>query len=162
MVNWEPLTSAPWIVQLHAFSAIAAFALGLVQFAGPKGTLAHKTLGAIWIVLMTTISITGIFINPALHGFDLPLAQWFSWIHVFVPITLYGVIQGAYFLIRGGPGLRRHAGPFVGIFIGGLIVAGGFAFLPGRIMHQVVFAQNADAAAAPDAKTLRAANAISP
>ena len=28
---------------------------------------------------------------------------------------------------------------FIGLFIGGLMVAGGFTFMPGRLMHEVVF-----------------------
>ena len=31
---------------------MAAFALGIVQFAAPKGTLPHRTIGWIWVLLM--------------------------------------------------------------------------------------------------------------
>ena len=41
--------------------------------------------------------------------------------------------------MRGGPTLKYHARPFIGIFVGGLVIAGAFAFMPGRIMHEVVF-----------------------
>ena len=34
-----------------AFSAMAAFVLGVVQFIAPKGTMPHKTIGAFWILL---------------------------------------------------------------------------------------------------------------
>ena len=34
-----PLLNASPAIQLHAFAAMAAFALGLVQFAAPKGTI---------------------------------------------------------------------------------------------------------------------------
>jgi uncharacterized membrane protein len=117
---------------------MAAFFLGIVQFTAPKGTLPHKTLGFVWIVLMGVIAVSSIFIRPAIVP-GIPITQWFSWIHIFTVITLYGVIQGSFFLLRGGPMLKRHAGPFMGMFIGGLIIAGAFAFLPGRIMHEVVF-----------------------
>jgi uncharacterized membrane protein len=30
----------------------------------------------------------------------------------------------------------------IGLFVGALIIAGGFTLLPGRIMNQVVFASN--------------------
>ena len=45
---WMPLRTIP----LHAFAAMAAFALGIVQFAAPKGTLPHRTIGWIWVALM--------------------------------------------------------------------------------------------------------------
>ena len=42
------LNAAP-AIPLHAFAAMAAFVLGIVQFAAPKGTLPHRTLGWIWV-----------------------------------------------------------------------------------------------------------------
>ena len=44
-----PLLNASPVIQIHAFAAMAAFALGLVQFAAPKGTLPHRTIGWIWV-----------------------------------------------------------------------------------------------------------------
>jgi hypothetical protein len=35
----EPLLNAPFVVQLHALPAVAAFGLGIVQLTAPKGTL---------------------------------------------------------------------------------------------------------------------------
>ena len=42
---------------------MSAFALGLVQFAAPKGTLPHRTLGWIWVTLMLVVSATAFFIH---------------------------------------------------------------------------------------------------
>ncbi len=42
--------------------------------------------------------------------------------------------------IRRGD-IRRHARVMIGVFIGGMIIAGGFTLLPGRIMHEVIFGQ---------------------
>ena len=137
-MSLQPLLEAPWVIQIHAFGAMAAFFLGVVQFTAPKGTLPHKTLGFVWVVIMAVIATSSIFIRPSLYP-GLPITQWFSFIHLFTVLTFFGVFQGAYFLLRGGTMLKHHAKPFRGIFIGGLIIAGAFAFLPGRIMHQVVF-----------------------
>ena len=38
-----------------------------------------------------------------------------------------------------GHNVSRHRKTMIGIFTGGLIIAGLFTFLPGRIMHAVVF-----------------------
>ncbi len=137
-MSLQPLLNAPWIVQAHAYAAFAAFVLGVVQLAAPKGTLPHKALGAVWIVLMAAITVSSIFVRPALYP-GLPLAKWFSWIHLFTVITAFGIVSGTLLLLKGGPALKHHARPFIGIFIGGLIVAGAFAFMPGRIMHAVAF-----------------------
>jgi uncharacterized membrane protein len=44
-MSLEPLLAAPLSTQVHAFAAMAAFALGAVQLAAPKGTLPHRTVG---------------------------------------------------------------------------------------------------------------------
>ena len=137
-MSLQPLLEAPWVVQLHAFSAMAAFFLGLFQFAAPKGALPHKALGVVWLALMVVVAGSSVFIRPALFP-GLAFPQWFGWIHVFTVVTVFGIVGGVRHLARGGPTLKRHSRPFTGIFIGGLVIAGGFAFLPGRIMHHVVF-----------------------
>ncbi len=138
-MSLEPLLTAPWVIQVHAFGAMAGFFLAVIQLLGPKGTLPHKTLGALWVVLMSAVAVSSIFIRPAIWP-GLPIWKWFSPIHLFTVLTIIGVIQGSVFLIRGGPVTKRHAAPFMGIFVGGLVIAGALAFiLPGRIMNQVVF-----------------------
>lgn len=137
-MSLQPLLEAPWVIQVHAFGAMSAFFLGLIQFAAPKGTLPHKSIGVLWLLIMTVIATSSIFIRPSLYP-GLPITQWFSFIHLFTVLTFYGVIQGSFFLLRGGATLKQHSKPFTGIFIGGLVIAGAFAFLPGRIMNQVVF-----------------------
>ncbi|MGB7176641.1 MAG: hypothetical protein WBD33_07310, partial [Xanthobacteraceae bacterium] len=59
----EPLLQASPAIQIHAFAAMTAFALGVVQLSAPKGTLPHRTLGWIWIALMLVVSISAFFIH---------------------------------------------------------------------------------------------------
>ncbi|GJL90386.1 DUF2306 domain-containing protein [Hyphococcus sp.] len=134
----QPLLEAPWVIQVHAFAAVAAFLLGVIQLVAPKGTLPHRTLGIVWIMLIVAVTISSIFVRPSLYP-GLPLTKWFSPIHAFTVLTAFGIFGGVSFLLRGGPTLKQHKKPFTGIFIGGLVVAGALSFLPGRIMHQVVF-----------------------
>src|SRR5882757_3338095 len=54
-MSLTPLLNAAPEIQLHAFAAMSAFALGIVQFGAPKGTLPHRTLGWIWVALMLVI-----------------------------------------------------------------------------------------------------------
>src|SRR4029078_4298719 len=74
--------SATLVVQLHAFAAMAAFALGLVQFAAPKGTLPHRTLGWIWVSLMLVGALSSFSIN------EIRLLGPFSPIHLLSIYTL--------------------------------------------------------------------------
>jgi len=137
-MSLQPLLDAPWIIQIHAFSAMTAFVLGVIQLAAPKGTLPHKGLGLVWVLLMSVITVSSAFIVRPTEPGD-PFWARFTYIHIFTVTTAFGVVSGVYLLLAGGANLKKHSGPFIGIFIGGLIVAGALAFLPGRIMHAVAF-----------------------
>ncbi len=77
-----PLLDAAPAIQLHAFAAMAAFALGIVQLAAPKGTLPHRTLGWIWVALMLAVCVTSFWIHD--------LRLWGPWspIHLLSIFTL--------------------------------------------------------------------------
>ncbi len=138
-MSLEPLLSATWIIQIHAFAALAALVLGTVQLVAPKGTVPHQLMGIIWLILMLIVAISSIFIRPSVFGWDLPFLQWFSFIHIFTISTLIAVGLAVHYLRQEGPAHRRHIYPIISIFIGGLIIAGAFTLLPGRIMGEVVF-----------------------
>ena len=129
-MHFEYFTSAPWIIQLHAASAIAAFLLGLVQFTAPKGTIPHRTFGYVWVALMASTAITAFFIREINDG-------GLSWIHIFVPITLYGIVELSIRARRGLTG--KHRSTALWMFTAALVIPGIFSFLPGRTMHAVVF-----------------------
>lgn len=128
--DFAAFTRAPLIIQIHAGSATAALVLGLVQLFAPKGTLPHRTLGYIWLGLMLTAALTAIFIREINNGS-------FSFIHIFVPLTLVGIVG----IIMNARKMRtaKHRNDALGLFFGALIVPGLFAFMPGRLMWQLIF-----------------------
>lgn len=54
-MSFAPLLNAAPAIPVHAFAAMAAFVLGVVQLATPKGTLPHRTLGWLWVGLMLSV-----------------------------------------------------------------------------------------------------------
>ena len=124
------LDAAP-IIQVHAFSAIAAFALGIVQLAAPKGTLPHRTLGWMWVVLMVIVAASSFWIHE--------LRLWGPWspIHLLAIFTLAMLPLAVLHARRHRVG--RHRNAMIAIFASALVVAGLFTLMPGRIMHAVVF-----------------------
>ena len=130
-MSLAPLLNAAAEVQIHAFAAMAAFVLGAVQLAAPKGTLPHRTLGWVWVVLMLVISGSSFLI----HG----IKMWGPWspIHllsVFTPIMLVVAVLAA-----RAHRVRDHKIAMISIFAGALLLAGLFTLVPGRIMHDVLF-----------------------
>ena len=130
-MSFAPLLDAAPAIPLHAFAAMAAFVLGIVQLAAPKGTLPHRTIGWIWIGLMAVVALSSFWIH------QLRVIGPWSPIHllsIFTPIMLvFGVLAAR------RHNVRRHRITMISIFAGALVVAGLFTFLPGRLMHAVVF-----------------------
>lgn len=62
-MSLAPLLDAAPAIPLHAFAAMAAFVLGIVQFAAPKGTLPHRTVGWIWVALMAIVAASSFWIQ---------------------------------------------------------------------------------------------------
>lgn len=127
----EPLLNASVAVRLHAFPAVAAFAVGLVQLTAPKGTLPHRAIGWIWIVLMSFVAISSFFIHT------ICTVGPFSVIHLLSIVTLVVLPLGVWRARRRE--IRAHRRAMLLLFLGALLVAGVFTFMPGRIMHDVVF-----------------------
>jgi len=129
-MSLSPLLQAPVLFGIHAGMALTAFVLGLVQLLAPKGTLPHRTLGYVWVALMLTIAISSFGIR-ALNRPNL------SWVHLTSIMTLI-VLPFAVMHARRGR-ISRHARAMISLYVGTMVIAGGFTLLPGRLMHSVVF-----------------------
>jgi uncharacterized membrane protein len=130
-VSFAPLLEAAPVIQVHAFAAMAAFALGIVQLSAPKGTLPHRTIGWIWVAFMTVIAASSFWI----HGYR--IIGPFSPIHFLSIFTLVMLPLAVMHARRHR--VVNHRNAMIGIFTGALVIAGLFTFLPGRIMHAVAF-----------------------
>jgi uncharacterized membrane protein len=130
-MSFAPLLAAVPAIPLHAFAAMAAFALGIVQFAAPKGTLPHRTIGWIWVLLMAAVALSSFWIHT------IRLVGPFSPIHLLSIFTLI-VLPIAVWRARRHR-VADHRRIMIMIFAGALVIAGLFTFVPGRIMHAVFF-----------------------
>ncbi len=129
-MSLRPLLEAPLPFRIHAFPALAALVLGVVQLAAPKGTLPHRTMGYAWVAIMAAIALSSFGIRVLAQGA-------FSFVHVISVITLATLPFAVLHARRHR--VRRHAIAMVSLFAGALIIACGFTLVPGRIMHAVVF-----------------------
>jgi uncharacterized membrane protein len=131
----EPLLHAPVAVQIHVATVVPAAIIGTwLIFFSAKGGRFHRTLGYIYLSLMSFTAITTLWVHQLMPGgpfFGL------SPIHLLIPLTLFGV----YSAIQGARthNLAQHRIAMLSVYVGGILIAGGFTFFPGRIMHAVVF-----------------------
>ena len=130
-MSLAPLLEAAPQIPIHAFAAMAAFGLGVVQLVAPKGTLPHRTVGWIWVALMALVAISSFWIHQIRM-----LGPW-SPIHllsIFVLVVLPLGIWKAHC-----HDVAAHRRIMVMIFTGALVIAGLFTVVPGRIMNAVLF-----------------------
>jgi uncharacterized membrane protein len=122
------------LAYLHLATIIPAFLIGSYLLINRKGTLIHKSLGKIYMVLMLVTAFITLFM-PAKVG--LTFLGHFGFIHLFSFLTFATVI-GAYLSIRRG-NIQAHRANMLGLYIGGILIAGAFTFVPGRLLHTWLF-----------------------
>jgi uncharacterized membrane protein len=130
-MNLQPIRDASLAIQIHLATVIPAFLIGTwLIFFSRKGARLHRRLGAVYLVLMTITATAAIFIRELRHGS-------FSLLHLFVLLTYWGVFGALWSLRRKD--IRSHQRAMIGLYVGGLLIAGSLTFWPGRIMYRVFF-----------------------
>jgi uncharacterized membrane protein len=125
--NLALIAAQPPAVQVHLYAVLSALAVGIYLMTGRKGVMVHRILGWAWSIFMVTAAASSLLIR---HG-------GFSFLHLFSVFVLISVPMAVYAARRHN--VVRHSRTMSGAFWGGLIVAGTFAFLPGRLMWMVFF-----------------------
>lgn len=122
------------LTYLHLATIAPAFFIGSYLLINPKGTPIHKLLGKAYMILMILTAFITLFM-PAQVGAT--LLNHFGFIHLFSLLTFVTVI-GAYRSILKG-NIQAHRVNMLGLYIGGIIIAGAFTFVPGRLLHTWLF-----------------------
>jgi uncharacterized membrane protein len=118
----------------HLATIVPAFLIGTILLFMKKGTPLHKLLGRIYMPLMLVTAIITLFM-PAFVGPR--FAGHFGFIHLFALLVLYSV-PTAYINARKGD-IAKHRSAMIGLYVGGILIAGSFAFMPGRMLNQLLF-----------------------
>ena len=126
-----PLLAASPAIQMHAFAALAAFALGAVQLTAPKGTIPHRLFGWLWAGLMLTVVLSSFFIHE--------IRLWGPWSPIHL-LSIFTLVMLPLAVWRAHTHrVADHRRIMIMTFIGALVIAGLFTLVPGRIMHRVIF-----------------------
>jgi uncharacterized membrane protein len=119
------LAAQPAAIQIHLGAVAVAFVVGAVLLLGPKGTLPHRTLGWTWAVAMATVASSSLFIRQLNEGSFSLVHALSGWVIVALPAAVYAARRHK---------VATHRGAMSGMYFGGMFLAGGLAFLPGRLM----------------------------
>ena len=122
------------LVYLHLATVVPAFFIGTYLLLNRKGTIRHKQLGKAYMLLMLLTATITLIMSAELGPVIL---NHFGFIHLFSLLVLYSV-PAAFFAARKND-IKAHRNYMVGVYVGGILIAGGFAFVPGRLLHSWLF-----------------------
>lgn len=124
------------LTYFHLATVMPALLIGTYLMLRPKGTPPHRSLGKVYLLLMFATAGASLFLQAQIGP---KLLDHFGYIHLLSLLTLYSVPM-AYRMARTH-NVRRHRRLMLLTYIGGILVAGFFAFaIPGRILHRWLFA----------------------
>jgi uncharacterized membrane protein len=122
------------LAYIHLATVLLASILGALLLLKQKGTASHRRVGKYYMMLMIITAVVALFmpakVGPAFLGH-------FGFIHLFCVLVLYSV-PAAYFAARKGE-LAKHKYNMMGVYVGGILIAGAFTLMPGRLLHKWLF-----------------------
>ncbi|MDO6739061.1 DUF2306 domain-containing protein [Wenyingzhuangia sp. 2_MG-2023] len=122
------------LMYIHLATVVPCFVIGTIVLMIKKGTNTHIVLGRIYMMLMMFTAIITLFM-PAHVGPT--VMNHFGWIHAFSFLTIY-TVPTAYWAIKQG-NVKAHKRKMIILYIGAIIIAGGFTFAPGRYLNEFLF-----------------------
>jgi uncharacterized membrane protein len=129
--DFSVLASRTFATQIHVVSAIAALALGPIVLWRRKGDAMHKAMGRVWALAMAVVCASSFFMESFA-----PLAGQFGAIHILSVVTAVQLPR-AIWLARAGR-IAEHQRAMRLLFAG-LLTAGLFTMIPGRVMFETFF-----------------------
>jgi len=132
-MNFSLLAVVSPAILLHLIFALVAFVLGGIQLASLKGTRTHKLLGYAWVAAMVVICLSSFKIKELM-----PLGMFggYSPIHLLSIFVLVQLARGIYFAKKKD--IKKHRLCMVLTYVGGLLIAGAFTFMPGRLLFKMM------------------------
>jgi uncharacterized membrane protein len=131
MFDLTPFLQSSGIVQIHTYAAILALFLGGCVLWGKKGTFIHRNMGKVWVGLIVIVAVSSFWIN------GIRMFGPFSPIHLLSIYTLVSIFLAIKYAKQGR--IQAHKETMKGTYFLGLVGAGFFTLVPGRILFQVIF-----------------------
>jgi uncharacterized membrane protein len=128
------MTTGTPLIYAHLATVLPAFVIGTYMMFSRKGAKNHRLMGKIYMLLMMATAAIALFIKAEVGP---QLCGHFGFIHLFSVLVLFAVPK-AYFAARRHD-RKAHAGGMIGVYVGGLLIAGAFTLMPGRLMHTWLF-----------------------
>lgn len=125
------MSVAIWV---HLICVAVALAIGGYVLARRKGDRLHRILGRVWVALMFVGALSSFLIREINDG-------GFSPIHVLSAYTLFSISMGVWAIRRTPKRVKAHRASMQSLYATGLLIAGGFTFLPERLLGRLTFGE---------------------
>ena len=122
------------LMYLHLITVVPCVFIGGFLLFTSKGKNRHRTLGKIYMILMTITALVSLWMPAKVGG---NIFGHFGWIHAFSFLTLY-TVPTALIAIKKGK-VKSHQRKMILLYVGAIVIAGGFTLVPGRYLHDVFF-----------------------
>lgn len=129
-IDLSPLLTIPHVLQAHIAGALTAFLIGIVLLLGVKGRTFHKVLGYAWITAMAVTAISSFFLTGINGNYYSPIHLLSGWTVIVLPMAIAAARRR---------NIQSHSRQMTETFVGGMLIAGLFSFLPGRFMWHLFF-----------------------
>ncbi len=118
----------------HLVTVVPCIFLGALLLYKIKGTSLHRFLGKIYMALMFFTAVVSLFLQAQVGP---QFLQHFGYIHLFSLLTLW-TVPTAIMAIKKGD-IKAHKRKMWLLYVGAIIIAGGFTLAPGRYLHTLLF-----------------------
>ena len=122
------------LAYMHLVTVVPCFVIGAWLLARRKGTTIHKRLGWVYAVLIFVTAVVTVFM-PAEVGPR--VLNHFGFIHLFSVLVLTCIPLAIFHI--GRRNVTGHRNAMVGVYVGGILIAGSFTLVPGRLLHGWLF-----------------------
>ena len=122
------------LIYAHLVTVVPCIFIGTLLIFMKKGTLFHKSVGKVYMLLMLITALISLFI-PAQVGSQ--FLGHFGYLHLLSVLTVY-TVPTAYWAAKQHR-IKAHKRKMIILYVGAILLAGGFTLYPGRYLHGVFF-----------------------
>ena len=122
------------LMYVHLVTIVPCVFLGAYLIVFQKGTAKHRALGKAYMGLIFFSSFVSLFMEARVGP---QFLSHFGWIHSLSFLTMLTVPKSIRAVQKGN--IAVHKRTMVLLYFSGLLIAGGFTFVPGRFLYEVFF-----------------------
>ncbi len=130
MIDLMGWSNASFVIKVHLGFAVLGFLVGTAVMLARRGTVLHRWCGRVFAGAAMLTALSSFFIHE--------INQWgpWSWIHLLSVYVVVSTVIGVRAIRLGN--VKLHMQTMIPIYLGGFVVAGAFALMPGRLVFEAI------------------------